>query len=119
MPHIGDFAVEPSPVRWITVAGTGVAFQNAWTNFGAPLDGASYFKDREGTVWIKGSISTGAIGAVAFTLPVGYRPSAQRIFAELSNGAIGRLDIKANGDVIPTAGSNVLFSIECCFKAEG
>ena len=51
---------------------TTVTYQNAWATAGTP---AAYWKDPHGFVHLRGRISGGATGTVAFTLPVGYRPS--------------------------------------------
>lgn len=60
---------------WHYVGGSGEpAFQNGWVNYGAPYGGARFRKLASGLVVLDGLISTGTIGAAAFTLPVGYRP---------------------------------------------
>lgn len=100
------------------------SLSNGWVNYSADETGyahASYMKDENGTVFIKGLIKNGTISTTLkiFTLPVGYRPIAKIIRAVTTNpNVMGRLDIASNGDVIPNAGSNVWFSIECSFKAE-
>lgn len=86
-------------------------FVNGWANYPAPFNPAGYFKDR-GLVYLRGMIQTGTIGLVAFTLPVGYRPANTNLFVAISNGALGRFDVLANGDVIPTTGSNVYMSLD-------
>lgn len=87
------------------------AFVNSWVNFGGALPTAKYWFDREGNVHLEGTIKTGTINTVAFTLPVGYRPTTTQKFAVISNGAIGELEIQTDGDVLPVSGSNVSFNL--------
>lgn len=71
---------DPYPAEdsgWIVVGsgGSAPAFENSWANFGGGYGGARFRKvgDR---VYLDGMIAGGSVGTV-FTLPVGYRPSAQ------------------------------------------
>jgi hypothetical protein len=67
---------------WHEVGAAGQpAFQNGWTNFGAPWSTAAFAKDSAGFVHLKGTLTAGTFGfgAAAFTLPAGYRP-AQNFF---------------------------------------
>jgi hypothetical protein len=85
---------------------------NSWVNLSAPpFNPAGYYRHQE-IVYLRGVIASGVVGSAAFTLPAGFRPANNHIFAALSNGAIGRLDVTSAGDVIPTAGSNVYFSLD-------
>jgi hypothetical protein len=70
---------------------------NGWVNFGAGQDTAGYYKDSSGTVRLKGLIKSGALGATAFTLPVGFRPAEIRYFACWSNSAFGGCNVAADG----------------------
>lgn len=88
---------------YIEVLG-GVGFQNSWANFGAPYNTAGYFKDSSGVVHLKGLVN-GSGTTVIFTLPAGYRPPAQSLFAVIAQGAsAARIDILANGNVLVQAG---------------
>jgi hypothetical protein len=89
----------------------GIGFANAWVNFGAPYGAASYWFDREGNVCLSGAIKTGTIGQIAFTLPVGYRPSVTTDFAVESNGAHGIARVDATGAVYAYVGSNGIFNL--------
>lgn len=63
---------------------------------------------------IKGMIRAGVIGSPAFTLPVALRPSEEFTFATISSGiTFSRINVQADGDVIPHTGSNVFFIIDC------
>jgi len=88
---------------WLTVGGTGVAFANSWANFGGMP--AAYFRDLTGRVYVRGQITTGALGTSAFTLPVGYRPSAAINFACSSSSAFGMVVVGTGGTVVPTTGT--------------
>lgn len=88
------------------------AFANSWVNFGGgTYKDVSYWRDRHGIVHLEGLMKSGVIGSAAFTLPSGYRPELQEIFAVSSNGLFGVLEIQADGQVIPTIGSNVYVSL--------
>lgn len=65
------------------------------------LSGLAYWKDAGGLVHIKGS-ATSAVGATAdvFTLPVGFRPLATRLFAvEDNGGGFGSVTVASSGIV--------------------
>lgn len=96
------------PVRWHVIGGTGEpAFAASWTHYGAPYAKAAYLKDVSGFVHLAGVIKNGTVGSAAFTLPPGLRPPVDLgPIAVISNGALGRVDIKADGTVTPMAPSN-------------
>ena len=100
---------------------TAVTYANAWADTFAIANGlelAGFYKDPTGWVHLKGCPSNGTVGLSMFTLPVGYRPANALLFAVVSNGAIGRLDVLASGVVTLSAGSNVYASLEgISFKA--
>jgi hypothetical protein len=94
------------------VGGSGEpAFQNSWVNFGgAGVADASFYR-QAGRVYLDGYIKSGTINTAAFTLPTGYRPGGQQAFVSDSNGAFGVLIVNANGDVIPSINSNVIYTL--------
>ena len=87
------------------------------TNTYIQADGAvsplGYRRDRTGSVELRGRLGGGASssGAVAFTLPVGYRPAANLTLpVVLHGGSVGYVTIYFNGQVIPqgiTTGQSV------------
>lgn len=84
-------------------------FLNSWVNYGNPWANAGYMKDSLGFVHLRGIIKSGTINTTAFTLPAGYRPATSNqdeLFIVHSSGAIGRIDIKGDGTVLPVAGNN-------------
>ena len=93
---------------WNAVVG-GVGFQNSWTTFGAGTLAAAFYKDANGIVHVRGSIKSGAVGTVAFTLPSGYRPSANLYAAVTSNNGswiTGTVLVDSSGNVTPQTGCN-------------
>jgi hypothetical protein len=85
--------------------GSTIGYQNSWANVGGAYQTGRYMKDAAGFVHLSGPITGGTIGSAAFTLPAGYRPAGRLIFAANSTG-VTRIDVAANGQVIPYTGSN-------------
>lgn len=85
------------------------AFTNLWVNFGAGWQVAAFNRDPFGWVSLRGLIKTGTVGSAAFTLPPGYRPPLSETFVVNSNSAMGRVDVQADGQVIPQTPSNNAF----------
>ncbi len=83
-------------------------FSANWSNVGGVYQTAQYYIDSTGIVHLEGSIKksiAGVAGETIFTLPVGYRPSAQLSFPVDANGAYGKIDVKANGTVVYQVGT--------------
>jgi hypothetical protein len=94
-------------------------FQNDWAEYADANYGTVRYRKVGGLVFIRGLIADGTLGAVAFTLPVGYRPAQHHIFASVSAGAFVELRVLNNGDVLPLGGNTAWFSVRCQFVAEG
>lgn len=111
---VDGIVAPPDSANWVTptLAGT-------WVSYGA-ANTPGYFKDSEGVVHLRGLVKTGTINTTLFTLPAGYRPSRTIVRATVSNGStLGRLDIRADGVVLPVTGSNVWYSLDnVTFTAE-
>lgn len=89
-----------------------VTYQSGWGTLVIPnFTGAQYAKDFRNRVYLRGLIYNGAVGSPAFTLPAGYRPAYTNLFAVISNDALGKVDVKANGEVTPTLPS--VFNYVC------
>ena len=87
---------------------TAPTFSANWSNVGGAYQTAQYYIDSNGIVHLEGSIkkaSAGVAGETIFTLPTGYRPSAQLSFPVDANGAYGKIDVKADGTVVYQAGT--------------
>lgn len=100
----------------------GVSYQNSWVNYGgATYAPVTYFKDKNGMVHLRGLMKSGTCGSTAFTLPAGYRPAYRLIFPSITASSVGRLDVLADGTVLPdpTMCNNLYFSVEgVTFRAE-
>ena len=110
---------------WNLISGVPVTFiptlLNNWLHFDTGFVKASYWKDSDNMVHIRGLIRNGDIssGKIIFTLPVGYRPSYREIFTVNIDGGSGRIDVLADGSVmlqIASAGYTSLSGIS--FLAE-
>ena len=77
---------------------------NSWVDFAGTFSAAQYRKDHSGVVHLKGLIKDGTTtgGTIIFTLPTGHRPADDEVFVvSISpDGASGRIDVDANGDVV-------------------
>lgn len=87
------------------------ALTNSWANYGASYANSGYSRTEDGVVSLRGMVSSGTVGAVIFTLPMGYRPVNQLVFTVITSSGIGRLDIFPNGDVALASGGNEYVSI--------
>ena len=65
------FKVAHNSVGWVPIT----PLNNTWTNIGGGLAPASYFKDENNTVFLRGSITGGTASSSPFTMPVGVRPT--------------------------------------------
>lgn len=106
---------------WVSVGAGGGApgFQNGWSNY---LSGqqAVQFSKIDDVVTVRGLAKGGTINSAPatgsiFTLPVGYRPSANRIFSTSGATAASSCDIKTDGAVVASVGSNTYYSVEFAF----
>jgi hypothetical protein len=109
-------AHDPYPFRpdettlWVGVDAA-PAFENSWVNYVSVWEEAG--ARRIGTmVYLFGLVRDGTEGAVIFTLPEGWRPAAQHIFAQESStlGTI-RIDVQADGSVLTFAGTYTWVSL--------
>jgi hypothetical protein len=79
-------------------------FQPGWSNNGGGFSTTAFYKDSQGVVHLKGTLSTSTDATVAFTLPSGYRPSQALSLpvgsVESTRGG-GTMTIRPNGEVLP------------------
>ena len=87
-------------------------FDNSWVDYGSGYSTAGYFKDSSGMVHLEGLVKDGAIPACIFTLPVGYRPNAVKVFSVRVSGGTGRVDVGADGCVNVAGGNNTSLSLD-------
>ena len=90
-------------IGWVPVA----SFSNSWVNTGGGTPPVSCFKDQNGVVHLRGSLSSGTLNAAMCTLPTGYRPyyTTQR-FPAVITGVNGYIDITAAGVVTSVGGAS-------------
>lgn len=96
---------------WTAVAG-GVGFTNGWADLAGGGLTVGFFKDANGTVYLRGTIKSGTIGLSAFTLPAGYRPVGTARIGVASNGAFGEVDLASSGTVTPSVGSTAALALD-------
>jgi len=101
------YEVSDVDIKHVVGAAGEPAFQNSWVNYDVPTWGSANFsKDSSGIVHLEGLVMNGTLGAAIFTLPAGYRPAKQLLFAVLGNNILGRLDVTPTGAVQFSVGSN-------------
>ncbi len=77
-------------------------YENGWGDADPDAPG-QFCMDEHGRVRLRGRISGGAVGSVAFTLPYGFRPAVPQSFV-LSNADSGyaNLEVAPNGEATVT-----------------
>jgi hypothetical protein len=93
--QIADITVEPKD-DWRLAT-----YQNAWVTY-APDAAfpAQYVKLEHGTVWMRGRITGGATGTVAFTLPADYAPDRAVYLTAMTSGiASAQVTVATSGTV--------------------
>lgn len=110
----GRIGVLEADSGWLTPT-----FTNSWVNYDPTTWTVAQYRKKSGVVYLEGLIKNGTVGLSAFTLPAGYRPLKNLIFAVIDGLNTGqRLDVNSNGTVVPDSGNNGYFSLNCCFIAE-
>lgn len=80
---------------------------NGWAN-GANVKAAGYRKGADGVVWLEGTIKNGT--GIAFTLPVGYRPSAPIRFSLNGTGhSHAYVIVRDTGTITPSVSGSGAF----------
>lgn len=99
-----------APSTW-----TAVTFQNSWMDYGAGYQTVQYRKVGD-IVYLRGLMRNGTLAAVAFTLPVGFRPPSATMQFGPGSGSNLYHDIQADGDVFPAGGTNTVVVLDCQFS---
>jgi len=87
--------------------------QNGWVNYGAGFTTAAYTLMDDGWVRLRGLVRNGAFDKAIFTLPLGYRPTAQWLLPTITNpDTIGRVDIHPGGPVMASTGNAGWISLD-------
>ncbi len=111
-----------SGIRWVhgpiaadftgDTSWSALTLTNSWVDYGTPFPTPGYRKMGDGLVLLKGTLKNGTLGAAMFTLPVGYRPIGQIGFASDNGGSHGVMEVKANGEVTASTGSNIYVRLD-------
>jgi hypothetical protein len=98
---------------------TAVTLQNGWTN--APFGTRNVaVKNDGGTIRFEGSMATAGTNPVAFTLPVGFRPSTNTyVPIGLCNAKKGRLYIQSTGVATISEEGGGFSNAQCFTSLEG
>lgn len=103
--------------QWCTLT-----LQSGWVHYGAPFSTVEYTKTADGMVYVKGFIKSGTVSydTIFAQLPAGYRPSGRLLFeVQISDSAVGRVDVEANGNLKIGIASNVWLTLDgISFMAE-
>ena len=104
---VEDEAAFSASNTWRVFGSTGgPALTNGWVAYGAPYAKPAALKDALGFVNLTGVAKSGTVGSALTTLPPGFRPPFDLVVAVISNGALGRVDVLANGQIIPMSPSS-------------
>ena len=98
---------------WTAVAG-GVGYQNGYSA-GAS---APYFRLQGNRVTIRGSVQGGTGGAACFTLPTGYRPQTQMLFACPTTTGTQSITVTTGGAVEPASGTPTSYLDSVTFQVD-
>jgi hypothetical protein len=81
---------------------TNLSYLNGWaTNAGDLAVPAAYYLDHHGMVHLQGLVTgSGSTATTICQLPVGFRPMEDRVFISNDATSPGRVDVRANGDVV-------------------
>lgn len=118
------------PEPWHNVGAPGEpAFAAGWSNnYSDTANYARFFKDPHGIVHLNGSIKSNGTAALAFTLPVGYRPTqgaaVTLAFWNGSTRVLGIIAIGSDGGIRIYGGADAVMAmtyvnIDCEFRGEG
>ncbi len=106
----GTRAVHPAGLKSALAPETPISptLTNGWVAYGAPYLAPGYYKDATGHVYLQGTVKNGSVPSTIFTLPGGYRPSADLPFSVAAvdtRTAVSRLEVRATGAVVLTSGA--------------
>lgn len=88
---------------------------NTWLYYSAAPGGwmrPRFFVTPDRQIFLQGLWTAGTIGQVMEKFTMGNWPRYSLLYATLTNGAAGRLDVRTNGDILPAAGSSVWYSLD-------
>lgn len=99
---------------WTNLTG----YTNSWATYASDTPG--WWKDANGFVWLRGTITGGTLGATALTMPGGTRPGSSMLFHQNdSAGSRLRVDVAPTGAITPQSGSNAFVPLNgICYLVE-
>lgn len=111
----------PPSSGWSDSGWINMQLLNGWLNYdsGLSIGGSGrvcQYRKLNGVVHFRGYMRTGAMGTIAWNIPVGFRPGVQTTneldLPVVSNSAFGDIIINATGNTItPNSGSNAWINI--------
>jgi len=85
--------------------------ENNWVAYNAANNVAEYMIDDNGFVHLRGILKNGdGTTDDFFSLPQGFRPAFQELFAGVSNNGFCGIEVSANGDVRAYTGGSATFT---------
>lgn len=112
---VASMAAQPLDAWHVIGAAGEPAFQGGWASYdnGATYTLPGFRKDPTGRVALKGLIKNGTIAGPIFTLPVGYRPTKELLFAPSNNSnATTDVRVRADGTVYCAVGVNTWLTLD-------
>lgn len=100
---------------WIALNTLG--YTNGWVDYDA-VNYKPHYRKIGNEVMFRGLIKSGTLNAIAFTMPVGFRPIYfEQILPAAADAALGIVAVRGTthstpGGVVPVSGSNVYFSLD-------
>lgn len=104
--------LDPIKVGAVDAPAFGSGFSN-YTGASGTYRDLEFYRDR-GRTYISGVVEKSTAvsgGEVIFTLPSGYEPAETEIFTMTSNGALARVDVAPNGNVVVQVGNATWISL--------
>lgn len=100
------------------VGGTGQPpFTGTWSS---SANSVRFYKDPHAVIHLEGAANGGVSGTSIFTLPPGYRPNYQGLYAvRVSGPGVGTIIVNTDGTVVHESGSVTLVALDgIIFKAK-
>lgn len=112
---------------WTALSLHAVAGGCHWADFGLGFTTAGFFRDQDGIVHLRGlvrAVPTDQLCPSSWltligTLPAGYRPEASGVFTISANNKPGRVDVLANGQIVPDGSYPGLDDVRNWLSLEG
>jgi hypothetical protein len=89
------------------------ALQNGWLQYDTIWGNAAMYRKIGPLVFCRGLVKSGTLGASIFTLPVGYRPSINMLFASEAADTICRISVQPDGTITTGAGGSQAWTSLC------